>query len=97
VAQGKAVLEVLPALPWDKGLCLQHLAKLTLSGDDGPGLCVFLGDDTFDEPAFRAVRQMSGVGIVIEENAHSAAHFFLPSTASVETFLERLVKVCPDW
>jgi trehalose-phosphatase len=93
VAQGKAVLEVLPALPWDKGLCLQHLAKLTLSGDDGLGICVFLGDDIFDEPAFRAVRQMNGIGIIIDEKAQSAASFFLPSTTSLETFLKRLVSI----
>jgi len=91
VVQGKEVLEVQPALPWDKGACLQHLAKLTFSGDHRPGVCVFLGDDTFDEPAFRAVRDIGGIGIVIGEKANSAATFFLPSVSSVESFLLRLV------
>jgi trehalose 6-phosphate phosphatase len=93
VVQGKEVLELQPALAWDKGLCLQHLAKLTLSGDHGPGVCVFLGDDTFDEPAFRAVRDMGGIGIVIGEKADSEAAFFLPSVTRVEIFLHRLVSI----
>ncbi|MDO8530951.1 MAG: trehalose-phosphatase [Dehalococcoidia bacterium] len=93
VLQGKEVVEVQPALPWDKGACLRHLAKLSLSGDYGPGVCIFLGDDTFDEPAFRAVRDMGGIGIFIGEKADSAAAFFLPSTTSVEIFLRRLVSI----
>ena len=93
VLQGKEVLEVQPALPWDKGACLRHLAELGFPGTPGPGVCVFLGDDTADEPAFRAVLDMRGIGIVIGEKADSAAHFFLPSATSVEIFLNRLVSI----
>lgn len=93
VVQGKEVLEVLPALPWDKGVCLRHLAELGLPGTPGPGVCVFLGDDTGDEPAIRAVLDLGGIGIVVGEKANSAATFFLPSVSSVEIFLQRLVSI----
>ncbi len=93
MVNGKEVLEVQPALPWDKGACLRYLAKLSFSTDLQPGVCVFLGDDTFDEPAFRAVSDMGGIGIVIGEKADTAAAFHLPSTTSVEIFLSRLVSI----
>lgn len=93
VVQGKKVLEVQPALHWDKGACLGHLANLTLSGDHSRGVCVFLGDDAFDEPAFRAVRDMGGIGVVVGEKANSAATLFLPSVSSVEIFLRRIVSI----
>lgn len=93
VIGGKEVLEVQPALPWDKGTCLRRLAGLTLSGARQQGACLFVGDDTFDEPAFRAVRELEGIGVVVGEKAGSAAEFFLPSIAGVEIFLRRLVGV----
>lgn len=93
VVQGKEVLELQPALPWDKGACLRYLAKLSFAAASGPGVCIFLGDDTFDEPAFRAVRDMGGIGIVVGERANSAAAFFLPTVTSVEIFLRRLASI----
>ncbi|MBI2872914.1 MAG: trehalose-phosphatase [Chloroflexi bacterium] len=94
VSHGKEVLEVQPNLRWDKGECLRRLAKLVFARATAPGLCVFLGDDVFDEPAFRAIREMDGLGILVGgENPSSAATFFLPSPREVEAFLARLVDI----
>ena len=91
--KGKEVLEIQLALPWDKGKCLSYLANLGM-GNDGQPLCVFLGDDVFDEPAFQAARSLGGLAIFVgERRSNSAAEFYLPAPGDVETFLQRLVNL----
>ncbi len=68
LSRGKRVHEFRPALPWDKGRALLWLV-------DALGLrreavtAMYVGDDTTDEDAFRALREAGiGVGVVVGDS-----------------------------
>ncbi len=85
--RGKEVLELLPAVPWDKGR-----AVLWLVGTLGPGgaVPVAVGDDRTDEDAFRAVAT-GGLGILVADAPRpTAAHLRLVDPADVALFLRWL-------
>jgi trehalose 6-phosphate phosphatase len=88
---GKAVLEVRPAVPWDKGTAVCRLVDHVRT--EAPAACVlpiYIGDDNTDEDAFRALAT-AGLGIVVGEKARcSAAHYALESVAQVTKFLALL-------
>ena len=86
---GKAVFEVRPAVALDKGTAMTRLE------DDVPAgwTTVYVGDDTTDEDAFRAV-QPDGVGVYVagrdEEPSgdfETAATYALPGQGAVAPFL----------
>ena len=89
---GKKVFELRPAIEWDKGRAvLWLLDALGLGGPDA--LPLYLGDDTTDEDAFRALagRPGGGVGILVAEAPRpSAASYRLSCPGEVRELLERL-------
>ncbi|MGQ9588838.1 MAG: trehalose-phosphatase [Planctomycetota bacterium] len=88
---GKRVFELLPAIEWDKGRAVLALAE-RFRKDGGDFVPLYLGDDTTDEDAFRAVRD-AGVGIaVLEAPRPTAARYRLASVEEVRRFLERLAE-----
>lgn len=88
-ARGKMVLEVRPALDWDKGrYCLYLMDKLKYKGEKITP--VYIGDDTTDETAFKALRR-KGITIFVKgERKTSLAEYYLNSTNEVTDFLSRL-------
>jgi len=88
--RGKKVFEILPAIDWDKGKAVRWILKaLSLSRDETE--VVYIGDDTTDEDAFRAVRTR-GVGVLVsQERKASAADFRLLSVEQVKDFFERIL------
>lgn len=95
VTEGKEVLEVRPAVEWDKGRAVEFLLGEI---DPVPGTPVlYLGDDTTDEDAFRSLRSWSGgsgEGIVIGDPplATTAASSFLRDPSEVGDLLAALGK-----
>ena len=89
VATGKKVLELRPDFDWDKGRALNWLlSELELERPDVTP--VYLGDDTTDEDAFRAIRRR-GIGIVVgEDGGPTHARWILETTDEVRTFLASL-------
>jgi trehalose-phosphatase len=89
LGHGKKVLELQPAVPWDKGRAVEWL--LTELALDGPGVApVYLGDDLTDEDGFRAVAER-GLGILVaEEERPTLARWRLRGTAEVAAFLHRV-------
>lgn len=84
VMSGKMVLEVRPALEWGKGKAV--LALLGKTKD----LPIYIGDDTTDNDAFRALK---GKGICIfvgRPRKDIAADYYLKDTKEVEKFLRIL-------
>lgn len=94
VTTGKKIFEFRPDFDWDKGRALQWL--LTELGLDRPDVVpLYIGDDTTDEDAFRAVRKR-GIGIVVgREGEASLAQYALENTEEAATFLSDLAGL-PD-
>jgi len=88
-AKGKMVLEVRPAVNWDKGrYCLYLMNKLKYKGEKI--IPLYIGDDTTDETAFKVLKK-KGVTIFVKgERKTSLAEYYLDSTNEVTNFLGRL-------
>jgi trehalose-phosphatase len=88
---GKAVLEVRPHVPWDKGEAVRWMVD-RLRQDISPAnmLAIYMGDDETDEDAFHALAS-TGIGIVVgSDRQRSAAHYWVESVEEVERFLRVL-------
>ncbi len=90
VTTGKMVLELRPAIDWDKGRALTWLLE-RLEAIEGPLVPAYVGDDVTDEDAFRAIAGR-GVGIRIGD-AHeaSAAGYSLRDVPETLAFLRDLL------
>lgn len=88
---GKMVFEILPAIDWNKGKAVRWIMKaLNLFWEDN--IVFYIGDDTTDEDAFRAVKSR-GIGILVsEEDKSSAALYKLNSPDEVSEFFSKLIE-----
>ncbi len=91
-SHGKEVFEIRPRMDWDKGKAVLWLMEaLALDGPDVTPL--YIGDDTTDEDAFRALTGR-GIGILVADlPRETAATYSLQDTEEVEVFLERLASI----
>jgi trehalose-phosphatase len=91
---GKAVLEVRPHVPWDKGEAVRWIVdRLRQDMPTANVLAIYLGDDETDEDAFH-VLAATGIGIVVaSDRPHSAAQYYVESVEAVERFLGVLSKL----
>lgn len=85
VSAGKEIFEIGPAIPWDKGRVISLLAE------DAPRgwIAAYLGDDTTDETAFRALGD-DGISVFVGDEAETAARYRVPDPDGVARFLEWL-------
>ncbi|MEN6466036.1 MAG: trehalose-phosphatase, partial [Syntrophaceae bacterium] len=89
---GKKIFELRPNMDWDKGKALLYLIE-RMSVDGSRLVPLYIGDDTTDEDAFRAVENR-GVGILVsDEERPSSARYRLKDPAEVAVFLEALAKI----
>ncbi len=88
-SSGKKVFELRPRIEWDKGKAvLWILRALDLHRSDV--LPFYLGDDTTDEDAFRALRDR-GIGILVADTPRpTAASCSVRDTREVRQFLQAL-------
>ena len=93
VTSGKKVWEVRPPIDWHKGKAVETIREQIQAARRLEELpTIYLGDDTTDEDAFRAIHRPYGWSIFVGgENQSSAAEYCLNSTKDVETFLSRLL------
>jgi trehalose 6-phosphate phosphatase len=93
VTEGKEVLEVRPAVDWDKGKAVEFIVGEI---DPPPGCpVIYLGDDTTDEDAFQALGSWaggSGEGVFVGEQppAKTAAASYLRDPGEVADLLVAL-------
>ncbi len=86
---GKKVYELLPDIDWDKGKAVIWLME-SLGLDRENVRPIYLGDDTTDEDAFRALEHL-GVGILVtDESQLTAARYSLKNPTEAEDFLRAL-------
>lgn len=89
LSQGKKILELRPDIDWDKGKALQWMMRF-LSIDPEQAVVAYIGDDTTDEDAFRAIAP-SGIGVLVARSPHpTRASCRLDDSDAVERFLNRL-------
>lgn len=91
VTRGKMVLEVRPAVAWDKGSAVR-LIRQAVGRNRSSRRMIFcyLGDDETDEAAFRALRKEDLAVFVGGRKQGSAASFYLRDPGEVTEFLTRL-------
>ncbi len=88
---GKKVLEVSPALRWDKGkIVLWLLARQKLILHGKKIIPIYIGDDLTDEDAFKSLKQ-KGITVFVGKNKPSHAQFYLKNPQEVRNFLERML------
>ncbi len=89
---GKKIFELRPKADWDKGKVLLYLLEKLLK-DSSRAVPLYIGDDTTDEDAFKAIAE-SGIGILVSESQKkSYASYIVRNPEEVQKFLEELVVV----
>jgi trehalose 6-phosphate phosphatase len=89
---GKKVYELLPDIDWDKGKAVLWLLE-TLNLDGEHIRPIYIGDDTTDEDAFRALERR-GIGILVTEAQQpTSARYSLKDPDEVERFLRAVTVV----
>lgn len=94
ITSGKKVIEVRPAIAWDKGKAIKMLMKRYGKGGQKSGLLtIYIGDDQTDEDGFKVVEDHEcGISVLVgKQNHHSAARYFSESPAEVAKFLSLLL------
>ncbi|KAI4372457.1 hypothetical protein MLD38_010683 [Melastoma candidum] len=94
VTHGRKVLEVRPAINWNKGKAVEFLLQ-SIGLKDGEGVVpIYIGDDKTDEDAFEAVGKGGhGVGILVSAAPReTSASYSLEGPSEVMEFLKRLAK-----
>ena len=91
-SSGKKIFEIQPDIHWDKGKAIYWIMdKLDMKSPET--FPIYLGDDTTDEDAFRAIKG-HGLGIVVTERVRETeADQMLRDTTEVEIFLMRLAQL----
>ena len=89
LAEGKKVFEIRPDRDWDKGKALEYMLEL-FAPHLGELYPMYIGDDTTDEDAFRAVASR-GTGILVSEWPRpTLARYLLQDPFEVAELLKRL-------
>ncbi|MFC2022987.1 trehalose-phosphatase [Chloroflexota bacterium] len=88
---GKKVFELRPNIEWDKGRALLHLLEV-LNNDSGRVFPIYIGDDTTDEDAFRAITHRGLAIAVYNETYPTIAHYVLRDPHEVVDFLQEIAE-----
>lgn len=84
-------LEIRPALDWDAGAAVDWLlAHMQMAV--GPCRAVYLGRCAHDEPAFRAMRRLGGLGVLLDADGQPTAAGRRLDSAALPVMLERLLR-----
>ncbi len=90
IVAGKKVLEVRPAVDWDKGNVIAWLLdRVEFENKEAPIGPVYIGDDVTDEDAFRYLKGI-GLTIGVGEERKTNVQYLLNDPADVFEFLKRL-------
>lgn len=87
VRRGKMCLEIRPRVPWDKGSAVAWLLLKVMKDTSAPFVPVYVGDDTTDEDAFKALKNV-GITVRVGKSRESCAEYYLKDTSEVFEFLK---------
>jgi alpha,alpha-trehalase len=88
---GKKIFELQPDVDWDKGHAIEWLMK-KLGLTPPQVVPMYLGDDTTDEDAFRALRDQGITLRVGTDDANTQAQYILPDTNAVDSFFQSILQ-----
>lgn len=88
--KGKKVFEILPDIDWDKGKAIRWIMK-AFEKDWKDVSVVYMGDDTTDEYAFRAIRTRGAGVLVSDEERPSSADYQIVSPEEVEKLFGQIL------
>lgn len=91
INEGKKILEVKPAVKWDKGKMVSWLINGKRLKPSAV-LPVYIGDDTTDEDAFKALGS-KGVTIFVGKPRTSRARYYIKSPAEVRRLLKAILTI----
>jgi len=93
---GKKVFEIRPKIDWHKGKAVLWLLEALKLGSDV--LPLYVGDDTTDEDAFRALADNDrGMGVLVADAPRaSAAHYRVRNVDEAQQFLEALIDLAKE-
>lgn len=91
ITSGMDIVEIRPAIDWNKGHAVQQFEE------ECPDDCisVYLGDDTTDEDAFRAIAP-EGISVHVGTNSDTAADYRVSSVDEVTSFLDWIAETGTD-
>jgi trehalose 6-phosphate phosphatase len=90
IFQGDGVVEITPNVRWNKGEAVLWLGK-QFENQYGCGQAIYIGDDTTDEDAFRALDRKGLTILVAQEPRSTSAEYRLADPTDVAWFLEQLL------
>lgn len=90
--EGKEVLEVRPAIAWDKGKAVLWLLRSSKELNSEKSVTIYIGDDDTDEDAFKALRGQAFT-IRVGESKTSEAQYYLNDVKQVHELLSRIVEL----
>lgn len=90
VRPGKMVFDIRPASGLDKGkVALWLLARESFRRCGRKVIPIYIGDDSTDEDAFKALKNI-GITVCVCQGRRSSAQYYLKDTGQVRFFLRRL-------
>jgi len=90
---GKEVIEIRPAVDWDKGkIVLWLIARQRFAVSKKDVLPIYVGDDITDESAFKALKD-KGITVAVGTPQETAAEYNLEDTAEVSKFLNGVLDI----
>jgi trehalose-phosphatase len=96
ITTGKEVLEVRPAIDWNKGKAVKLLMKRSGNASGKNNVVpIYLGDDLTDEDAFGQINKYnSGITVFVGNSSQvTRAHYYLNSPDEVALFLKRTLEL----
>ncbi|KAI4364860.1 hypothetical protein MLD38_020896 [Melastoma candidum] len=93
LTHGRKVLEIRPAVDWNKGKAVEFMLHSLDLCDSASVLPIYIGDDASDEDAFRFLRERKcGVGILVTSAPkETKASYSLNDPSEVMGFLKAIV------
>jgi trehalose-phosphatase len=86
ITTGKKVMELRPQAAWNKGQAVARIMELKGRGM----LPIYVGDDTTDEDAFRAIK---GSGISVSIGANAESDYYLRDQEEMGAFLDWIADI----
>jgi trehalose 6-phosphate phosphatase len=94
---GTEIIEIRPAIDWNKGHAVRQFEEWYRDERGGAGehLTIYIGDDTTDEDAFRAI-ESEGISIYVGTDGETTATYCVPDVDGVTGFLVWLAETGID-